>query len=266
MGPLAAGEPGAGVQQRPDGVESVGGDQSPGDAVPQAFLDLGGEATGDGLEVGVEQRALPAQGVEHLPPGAGGGLGRHRGPAVGLEEPGQILPQHEGDGRPAGRRLARAARLAGRGIVALGGRLDQGQPAPHHLARQAQVVEPFGTIRLDPLGEEPLPLPGRPLEALELLDHLGQSGPALATGPGSGVPPGLEEVLPLLLADGTDLGAPALAGVAVDAGQQPAGAPLLAPLGLELPADREPACPEGPRGRWSPRTATGRWRRRDRPR
>ena len=209
---------------------------------------------------------LPAQGVEHLPPGAGGGLGRHRGAAVGLEQPGQVLPQHEGDGRPAGRRLARAARLAGRGIVALGGRLDHGQPAPHHLARQAQVVEPFGTVRLDPLGEEPLPLPGRPLEALELLDHLGQPGPALAPGPGSGVPPGLEEVLPLLLADGTDLGPPPLAGVAVDAGQQPAGAPLLAPLGLELPADREPACPAGPRGRWSPRTATGRWRRRDRPR
>src|SRR3989442_954719 len=43
VGPLAAGEPGAGVQKRADGVESVGGDQSPGDAVPQAFLDLGGE-------------------------------------------------------------------------------------------------------------------------------------------------------------------------------------------------------------------------------
>ena len=45
------------------------------DAVPEAFLDLGGEATRDGLEVGVEQRAVPAQGLEHLPPRAGGGLG-----------------------------------------------------------------------------------------------------------------------------------------------------------------------------------------------
>ena len=160
--------------------------------------------------------------------------------------------------------LPERRRLAGRGIVVLGGGLDHGQPAPHHLAREAQVVEPFGTIRLDALGEEPLPLPGRPLEALELLDHLGQSGPAVATCPGRGVPPGLEEVLPLLLADGTDLGPPALAGVAVDAGQQPAGAPLLAPLGLELPAAPRTRVPEAPRGRSSPRTATARWRRRDR--
>jgi hypothetical protein len=207
------------VKKRPDRVEPVGGDQSPGDAVPQAFLDLGWEATGGGLEVRMEQSALPAQAVEHLPTGPGGGFGRHSGPAVGLEEPRQILPQHEGDGRPAGRRLAGAARLAGSRIVILGGRLDDGQPAPHHLARQAQVVEPFGTIRLHALGEEPLPIPGRPLEALELFDHLGQSGPAVAMRPGSGVPPGLEEVLPLLLADGTDLSPPALAGVAMDAGQ-----------------------------------------------
>jgi hypothetical protein len=59
------------------------------------------------------------------------------------------------------------------------------------------------------------------------------------------MPPGLEEVLPLLLADGTDLGPPALPRVAVDAGQQAAGAPLLPPLRLEPPAHREPARPQG---------------------
>src|SRR4029079_18470506 len=85
----------------------------------------------------------------------------------------------------------------------------------------------------------------RPLEALELLDHLGQSSPALAAGSGSGVPPGPQEVLPLLLADGTDLGPAPLAGVAVDASQQPAGAPLLVPLGLEMSGDRKPASAKG---------------------
>jgi hypothetical protein len=73
------------VQKRPDGVESVGGDEPAGDAVPQSFLDVRREAMGDGLEVGVEKGAPPAQGVEHLPPGAGSGFGRRHRPAVSLE-------------------------------------------------------------------------------------------------------------------------------------------------------------------------------------
>src|SRR5512132_1115428 len=162
---LAAGEPGAGLQERADGVEPVGADEPAGHAVPQAFLDLGGNALGDGLQVGVEQGAVPAQGVEHLPPAAVGGLGRRHGPALGLQEPGQILAKHEGDRRPARRSLDRAARLPGPGIVTIGGRLEDGQPAPCHLARKAQLVEPLGTVGLDPLGEDPLPLPGRELEA-----------------------------------------------------------------------------------------------------
>jgi hypothetical protein len=36
------------VQKRPNRVESVGGDESAGDAVPEAFLDLGREATASG--------------------------------------------------------------------------------------------------------------------------------------------------------------------------------------------------------------------------
>jgi len=193
----------------------------------------------------VEQGAALPQGVEHFPPGAGVGFRRDHGPTMSLEEPGQILPKHEGDGGPAGRRLARAPRFPSRGIVTVGGSLQYRQPSPYHLARQTKVVEPFGTIGLDPLGEQPLPLPGGQLEALELLDHLCQAGPAVAMGPRGGVPPGLEESLPLLLADGTHLGPPPLPGVAVDAGQQPAGAPLLVRLGLEPPAHREPACSKG---------------------
>ena len=196
----------------------------------------------------MEQRAAPAQGVEHLPAAAVGGFGGSHGPAVGLEEPGQILPQRERDGRPAGWRLDREASLRGRGIVAHGGRLEDGQPTPHDLAGKAQLVEPFGAVGLDPLGENALPLTGRILEALELLDDLGQPGGAVELGPRSGVPPGLQEALPLLLADGPDLRPPALSGVAVDAGQQPAGAPLLAPLRLEPSADREPARAEGLEG------------------
>ena len=109
VGSLAAGEPGAGVQKRPDGVESVGGDESAGDAIPQAFLHLRGEGIGRGLEVGVEQGAPPAQRVEHFTSRAGGGFGRRHGPAMGLQEPGQILQATEVAAKPRSRDDYRSA-------------------------------------------------------------------------------------------------------------------------------------------------------------
>ena len=172
-----------------------------------------------------------------------------RATAVRLEEPGQILPQHEGDGRPAGRRLARAARLTGRGIVIRrrrARRLTAGptrtSPDRHRSSSHSGRYDSTRSAKIrshSPAGNS---------KPWSCSITSATPGPALAPRPGSGVPPGLEEVLPLLLADGTHLGPPPLAGVAVDAGQQPAGAPLLAPLGLEPPAHREAACPQGLEG------------------
>src|SRR5204862_288983 len=64
---------------------------------------------------------------------------------------------------------------------------------------------------------------------------------ALKLATGSGVPPREEEFLPLGPAHRTHLSATPIARVAVDAREQPPRAPLLAAVGLELPADREPA-------------------------
>ena len=236
------------MQQRADRVEAVGGDESAGDPVPQALLDLGGQAMRDGLKLGVKLRATRTQGIEHLPSGAGGGLGRHRVAAVGLQQPRHILAQHEGDRRPAGGRLAGAMRLAGGRIVGVGGGFDHRQPTPHDLTRQAEIVQPLGPIGLGPLGQQPLPVARRPLEALQLLDHLGDSRPAMQPAGGSRVPPGLQEVLPALLADRARLGPAPVAAVGVDAGEQPAGAPLLAPIGLEAPTDDRPARAQGLQG------------------
>ena len=72
----------------------------------------------------MEQRAALSKGVQHLTTRAGGRLGRHHRASVGLEQPGQVLPQHEGDRRAARGRLARPAWLAGGGIFAVGSRID----------------------------------------------------------------------------------------------------------------------------------------------
>src|SRR5919108_777299 len=55
------------------------------------------------------------------------------------------------------------------------------------------------------------------------------------------MPPGLKEDLKFLLTDRPDLCTPTLTRIAVNAGEQPASAPLLTPLGLEQPADRKSA-------------------------
>ena len=70
----------------------------------------------------------------------------------------------------------------------------------------------------------------------------------MALGAGRGVPPGLEEGLPLLLGDRADHGPPALTRVAMDAGEQPARAPLLPATGLEATTDRESPAPKGLEG------------------
>ena len=94
---MAAGEASAGVQERADRVEAIRGYQSPGNAVPQALLDLRGQTTGDGLKLGVEQRTSRTEGVEHLVSGPGSGLCGLSAASMGLKEPLEILPEHERD-------------------------------------------------------------------------------------------------------------------------------------------------------------------------
>src|SRR5207302_11490157 len=122
----------------------------------------------------------------------------------------------------------------------IGRGLAHGQPAPRDLPGQAEIVQPFGAVGLDALREQPLPISGGPLEALELLDDLGETCPSMQARSRRGMPPVLQELPPALLAHRVHLRPPAVARVAVDARQQPPRAPLLAAFGLEAPADREP--------------------------
>src|SRR6185436_16336741 len=115
----------------------------------------------------------------------------------------------------------------------------------HDLAGEAQVVEPLGPVALDPLGKHALPFPGGRFEALQLLDQLGKPSTTLAARARRRVEPGLQEAMPLLLADRADLRSPPLARVAVDARKQAARAPQLPTIGLELTGDRESAGAQG---------------------
>ena len=151
--------------------------------------------------------------------------------------------------------VRRGRRLAGPGsgllvgtIAGGDGPLDQRQPSPHHLARQAEVIEPLGPIGVDPRGQHSLPFAGRPLGALKLFDHLGQPGSPVELGIARQVPPRLQKLLPSFLADRLYLGSPPLAGIAVDAGEQAPGAPLLPSALLEATADGKSAGPQSLEG------------------
>src|SRR5437764_5003836 len=147
----------------------------------------------------MKQRTARAQRLEHLGTRAARGLRRLSASAMGLEKPRQILPEHECDRRAPGRRLARpGSGLLVRRIAPGACPLDQRKPAPHNLAREAEVIEPFGAVGMDPRAEGSLPFSGRPLRALKLLDHFGYPGSPVELSAGCEVPPGLEKLLPLL--------------------------------------------------------------------
>ena len=70
----------------------------------------------------------------------------------------------------------------------------RGQAPPDHLTRQAELVEPAGVVAVDPGRQDlRLPLRRRRLDALQLLEHLQQPGPALEPAVGRGVLPVREE-------------------------------------------------------------------------
>ena len=124
--------------------------------------------------------------------------------------------------------MARDGVAEPRRAVVLGVGGPEGQPAPHQLARQAEVFEPAVLVALDPGREDGLlPGAGGDLEALELVDDGHDPGPSLALCAGGDVLPAQEEAHEVLGGDRLDLPTQPVLGIGVDPGQQPAGAPLL---------------------------------------
>src|SRR5690606_11199623 len=97
------------------------------------------------------------------------------------------------------------------------------RPAPHEAPGEAQRVEPRRVVARDAGGED-LALPGRRRggEAGELREHGGQRLGALAARLGVDLLPAEEEAGEVGAADGADLGAQAVEGGAVDAGEEAA--------------------------------------------
>ena len=135
------------VDQRTDGGEPVGGEETAGDAVPEGLLDVGAEPAGVGRQLGQEPGAAGPQRLDDLRrrPHAR----RLGGPveAGGLEEPGQILPEGDRDGRGLRRCGAPIARRSG-----------WREPQPGDLAVVAQAVEHAGAVAVD-AGSEDVGLP-----------------------------------------------------------------------------------------------------------
>jgi len=73
IAPLSGGHKGA------KGLETVGGDEAAGDEVPQAALNVGGEAAAGAGDVVVEEGAAGGEEVEDVAAGAGDGGGRRKG-------------------------------------------------------------------------------------------------------------------------------------------------------------------------------------------
>ena len=86
-----------------------------------------------------------------------------------------------------------------------------------------------------------LPRSGGHLEALELVDDGQHPGAALELGAGGDVLPAEQEAHQVLGRDRLDLGAQPVAGVAVDPGEQPPGAPLDLPVAPRVEVGIEPA-------------------------
>src|SRR5439155_3804349 len=98
---------------------------------------------------------------------------------------------------------------------------------PGHAARKAELVELLGPIVPDARRQHVVfPAGGRELEAFQLLDGRRQAFHALHLIFAGGVLPVEQEAQELGCADRLDLGAQLVERVAMDAGEQPAVAPL----------------------------------------
>ena len=210
----AASDPG------PDRLEPVAHDQPPGHPVPQAPVDVVGQAPRRRGQVGGEAGAPLPEHREHLGGGADGRLGRvadRRGPP------------------PA------ASRGRWRNTTAIGVAFDGAAPGasassarpgseaePGHLAVVAEPVEPARPVVAQPPGQQ-LRLPGRrPAASKPWSCSMTAPRPA---SPASWVPGATccqrsrNRMKSWAVAGWTPLGRDS-AGVAVHAGQQPAGHPL----------------------------------------
>ena len=142
--------------------------------------------------------------------------GRRQGPA-------EVRPRAEGQGR--------GPRRTGDRIVRDGG-LGESETRPRQLAREAELVEPGGTVVGDARRQHPLlPSPRRALVPAELLQHREHAPAAHALGAGRHVLPAQQEAEELLGGGGLDLAPQTLRGVAVDARQEAALAELLGARG-----------------------------------
>ena len=136
--------------------------------------------------------------------------------------------------------------------------------APDEAAGEAERVEPGRVVLLHPRRQDlPFPGRGRGLEAFELLHQGVQALRPFGLVVGIDPLPGEEEAHEVGLGDRLDLAPQPVQGVAVDARQQPALAPLLlANPGREAAAEDEALAFERGQGRSRPRPAQRRSARR----
>src|SRR6266516_4659090 len=200
-----------GGHERAESLEAISGYKPAGDEVPEAALDVGGEAAAGAGDVVVEEGAAGGEEVEDI---AAGACLRALG-AVSVsdagEKPREVCAADEGDGGGGG----------GGGAAAVGAALAGGQAAPGDVAGHAELVEPGATVGGDAGGQDvALPGDGGDVEALELRNGFEQPALALELGAGGDVLPSQEEAHEVLRDDGLDLLAEPVEGVAVDAGEE----------------------------------------------
>ena len=107
------------------------------------------------------------------------------------------------------------------------GALVAAQPAPRHLAREAELVEPPRLVARHPGGKH-LALPARrgQLEAFELLDDAGEPLAAMEPEPRAHVLPGEEEAHQVGRAHGLDVATQAVQRPPMYPGEEAPVAPL----------------------------------------
>ncbi len=105
----------AGREQRAHGREGVGGDQAAGDQVPEPFVDLGREPTGQRRQLRAEAGAAHPQGGEHVGRRTELGLGRDRPGPHGAQHRLEVVAHRRRRAEWPARacRCARSARPAG---------------------------------------------------------------------------------------------------------------------------------------------------------
>ena len=218
-----------GHEQRAQAGEAVGVDDAERNEFRERLLELRRQQAGRADQFIEERGAVAADRVrDHL---------RARGQRNFLNEGAPvpvlgIAPREQCDRRAAHRC---GAALAVRAIT-----IARRQPPPSDAAGEAAVVEPLGLVAGKPRGQD-FALPGRGGrgEALELLhqrlDRLG----AFHAGVIRHALPREQETQEVARGDRLDLGAQALEGIAMNAREQAALAPLIRIDGQEPAAERE---------------------------